>query len=496
MLLGGGRWVRHADGARLSVVVGERWRADGLAAEFAARDLAGDDSVIAAEDGWSARTVFAAELAEPAQRWSRGANEGPPPASPCPPAGLRLWAIAAGTRDEAGYLLRTARADIRTAPGRRIAAVAPGPGRGVAGPAAGPRLAARRARNGSAASPNCSAPHRPAARTTGRARPDSGFGRVLYRPRLAGTTAATDVGTGAGVAERTAKAGTKLVIVESPAKAKTIGGYLGPGYVVEASIGHIRDLPRNAADVPAKYKGLPWARIGVDTEHDFEPIYVVSPDRKQQVTKLKALVKDADELYLATDEDREGEAIAWHLVETLKPQDPGRADGLPRDHPERDRGRRRRPARDRRAAGRRAGDPPHPRPALRLRGQPGAVEEGAAAAVGRPRAVGRDPHGRRARAGADGVPQRRVLGRRGHVRADRAQAGRPEPRSPPPWSASTTSAGDRARLRPGDRTGAEQRAAPGRGRRARAWPRGSRAASSPSKASRTSRTAAGRTRRS
>ena len=126
------------------------------------------------------------------------------------------------------------------------------------------------------------------------------------------------------MASKAAKTGTKLVIVESPAKAKTIGGYLGKGYVVEASIGHIRDLPRNAADVPAKYKGEPWARLGVDTEHEFEPLYVVSPDRKQQVTKLKALVKDADELYLATDEDREGEAIAWHLVETLSPKIPVR----------------------------------------------------------------------------------------------------------------------------------------------------------------------------
>jgi DNA topoisomerase-1 len=118
--------------------------------------------------------------------------------------------------------------------------------------------------------------------------------------------------------------GSKLVIVESPAKAKTIGGYLGDGYVVEASIGHIRDLPRNAADVPAAYKGQPWARLGVDTEHDFEPLYVISPDRKQQVSKLKSLVKNADELYLATDEDREGEAIAWHLVQTLNPKVPVR----------------------------------------------------------------------------------------------------------------------------------------------------------------------------
>jgi DNA topoisomerase-1 len=118
--------------------------------------------------------------------------------------------------------------------------------------------------------------------------------------------------------------GNKLVIVESPAKAKTIGGYLGAGYTVEASIGHIRDLPRNAADVPAAYKGQPWARLGVNTDADFEPLYVISPDRKQQVSKLKALVKDADEVYLATDEDREGEAIAWHLVQTLKPTVPVR----------------------------------------------------------------------------------------------------------------------------------------------------------------------------
>jgi DNA topoisomerase I len=116
--------------------------------------------------------------------------------------------------------------------------------------------------------------------------------------------------------------GVRLVIVESPAKARTISGYLGDGYVVESSIGHIRDLPRNAADVPAKYKGEPWARLGVDVDNGFEPLYVVSPDRKQQVTKLRDLLKQASELYLATDEDREGEAIAWHLVETLKPRIP------------------------------------------------------------------------------------------------------------------------------------------------------------------------------
>ncbi len=114
----------------------------------------------------------------------------------------------------------------------------------------------------------------------------------------------------------------KLVIVESPAKARTIAGYLGRGYVVESSIGHIRDLPQSAADIPAKLKGESWARLGVDVDHDFEPVYVVSRDKKSHMTKLKGLLKDADELYLATDEDREGEAIAWHLLDELKPKVP------------------------------------------------------------------------------------------------------------------------------------------------------------------------------
>jgi DNA topoisomerase-1 len=114
----------------------------------------------------------------------------------------------------------------------------------------------------------------------------------------------------------------KLVIVESPAKARTIAGYLGRGYVVESSIGHIRDLPQSAADIPAKLKGEPWARLGVDVDHEFEPVYVVSRDKKSHMTKLKGLLKDADELYLATDEDREGEAIAWHLFDELNPKVP------------------------------------------------------------------------------------------------------------------------------------------------------------------------------
>ncbi|OLE24457.1 MAG: DNA topoisomerase I [Actinobacteria bacterium 13_1_20CM_3_71_11] len=114
----------------------------------------------------------------------------------------------------------------------------------------------------------------------------------------------------------------RLVIVESPAKAKTIAGYLGPGYVVEASLGHVRDLPRNAADVPVKYKKEPWARLGVDVDNGFTPLYVVSSDRKSQIAKLTKLAKEVDEVYLATDEDREGEAIAWHLLETIKPKVP------------------------------------------------------------------------------------------------------------------------------------------------------------------------------
>ena len=112
------------------------------------------------------------------------------------------------------------------------------------------------------------------------------------------------------------------MIVESPTKARKIAGYLGSNYIVESSRGHIRDLPRAAADVPAKYKSEPWARLGVNVDADFEPLYIVSPDKKSTVTELKELLKDVDELYLATDGDREGEAIAWHLLETLKPRVP------------------------------------------------------------------------------------------------------------------------------------------------------------------------------
>jgi DNA topoisomerase-1 len=118
--------------------------------------------------------------------------------------------------------------------------------------------------------------------------------------------------------------GNRLVIVESPAKAKTIEGFLGRGYVVESSIGHIRDLPSGADEIPARHKGEPWARLGVDVDNDFKPLYIVPKNKRAQITKLKRLLKDADELLLATDEDREGEAIAWHLLDELKPKVPVR----------------------------------------------------------------------------------------------------------------------------------------------------------------------------
>ena len=115
--------------------------------------------------------------------------------------------------------------------------------------------------------------------------------------------------------------GRKLVIVESPAKAKTIAGYLGGDFEVEASVGHIRDLP-NPSELPADMKKGPYGRFAVDVDNGFDPYYVVDPDKRKKVAELKRLLKDASELYLATDEDREGEAIAWHLLEALKPRVP------------------------------------------------------------------------------------------------------------------------------------------------------------------------------
>src|SRR5687768_4453318 len=117
-------------------------------------------------------------------------------------------------------------------------------------------------------------------------------------------------------------AGKSLVIVESPAKARTIAKYLGRGYKVEASIGHIRDLPSGRKEVPEKYKKEDWAYLGVNVRDGFSPVYIVPPGKKQQVTKLKQALAQATNVYLATDEDREGEAISWHLCEVLKPKVP------------------------------------------------------------------------------------------------------------------------------------------------------------------------------
>ncbi|MBL8890345.1 MAG: type I DNA topoisomerase [Planctomycetaceae bacterium] len=113
-----------------------------------------------------------------------------------------------------------------------------------------------------------------------------------------------------------------LVIVESPAKARTISKFLGRNFAVEASIGHVRDLPTGKKDIPEQFKSEPWARLAVNVDKDFEPVYIVPPGKKAQITKLKKLLKESDELFLATDEDREGEAISWHLHEILQPKVP------------------------------------------------------------------------------------------------------------------------------------------------------------------------------
>src|ERR1700750_1060531 len=114
----------------------------------------------------------------------------------------------------------------------------------------------------------------------------------------------------------------RLVVVESPTKAKTIRSFLPSGYRVAASMGHVRDLPESASDIPPALKGKEWARLGVNVENDFEPVYVVPTGKRKIVSELRDLLKGADELVVATDEDREGESIGWHLVEVLKPKVP------------------------------------------------------------------------------------------------------------------------------------------------------------------------------
>jgi len=163
----------------------------------------------------------------------------------------------------------------------------------------------------------------PAKTTTRPKRTPAAGGDVAGAAGGDGVAAAAAGGDG-GTAVRTGAPLRRLIIVESPKKAQMISGFLGPNYVVESSFGHVRDLPSGAAEVPAKYKGQPWARLGVDVDNGFEPLYIVPADKKSQMKKLKDLLRDADELYLATDEDREGEAIAWHLLDELKPRVPVR----------------------------------------------------------------------------------------------------------------------------------------------------------------------------
>ena len=129
----------------------------------------------------------------------------------------------------------------------------------------------------------------------------------------------------ARIAEYHAKRGystLKLVIVESPAKATTIGKFLGNDYKVKASFGHVRDLPKSASEIPASVKSKPWARLGVNVDEDFNAVYVVQKESRKHIAELKELCKEADEVILATDEDREGESISWHLLEVLNPKAP------------------------------------------------------------------------------------------------------------------------------------------------------------------------------
>ena len=207
--------------------------------------------------------------------------------------------------------------------------------------------------------------------------------------------------TGAHVAK-------SLVIVESPAKGKTIAGYLGADdYTVMASVGHIRDLPSDKKELQAESpeKVETHGRLaGIDPNDHFDVVYVVHPSKKKVVTELKRALKGADELILATDEDREGEAIGWHVLEGARPEGPGEADGVPRDHAARDPRGARTPARARHEARRGARGPPHPRPARRVGdvADPVASVRARAGRVRGPRPERRGADGRRARAGADG----------------------------------------------------------------------------------------------
>ena len=145
--------------------------------------------------------------------------------------------------------------------------------------------------------------------------------------KTAAKSAAKTVAGRASTGRATSAAGgnvRSLVIVESPTKARTIGRFLPQGYTVLASVGHVRDLPQNASEIPEKYKKDAWARIGVDVDNDFAPLYVVPGGSRKVLAELRAALKDVDQLILATDEDREGESISWHLLQELKPKVPVR----------------------------------------------------------------------------------------------------------------------------------------------------------------------------
>ena len=187
-----------------------------------------------------------------------------------------------------------------------------------------------------------------------------------------------------------------LVVVESPAKAKTISKFLGDAYDVRASVGHVADLPS---------KGL-----AVDVDNGFKPTYELTERGKQVVKDLRAALKDASELYLATDEDREGEAISWHLLEHLKPKVPVKRMVFHEITAVGHRPRRQQPAGHRLRPRRRRRDPAHPRPPVRLRGVAGAVAAGQPGPVGRARAEPVDPPDRRARARAHRLRRRPATG--------------------------------------------------------------------------------------
>ena len=213
-----------------------------------------------------------------------------------------------------------------------------------------------------------------------------------------------------------------LVIVESPAKARTISKFLGKDFTVEASIGHIRDLPQGAKELPEKYKSEKWAYLGVNVEEDFQPIYVVPTDKKKHVSKLKALLKDAKDLYLATDEDREGEAISWHLHEVLAPKVPVHRLVFHEITKEAIQKSAREHSPDRRRFGSSSRDATRARPTVRLRRFATSVEKGRPEIISRTRAKRRGSVDRRSRTRTNGVPLGDLFGLARKPR-DRFEAG-------------------------------------------------------------------------